>query len=307
MTHSNSSAGGSHPPADRSRIPVDHPVPVNPRPADRSRIPVDHSVPANPQADRFHPRPADRSHPRPADRSYPHPPADRSRIPVDHSVPANSHPPADRSRIPVDHRVPVNRPADGSHPHFPADRSRIPVDHPVPANPQADRSHPRPADDSRPHPPADRSHTPAGHPVPADPQAANNLYIGPEGEENADEHPFLADPQAVSDFYEGGDNADDTGRRKHRAARNSKSHEAKPSQLGYYDGPWTDVLVNARHNYRKHLHTNDPFPERNIDNLKDVQNILLEAIAEHKADGGVLDDGSYSFIHLQSLDSLAIS
>jgi len=40
------------------------------------------------------------------------------------------------------------------------------------------------------------------------------------------------------------------------AAHNSKPcGEAKPSQLGFYSGPWLDVLIDARNNYRKMVHT----------------------------------------------------
>jgi hypothetical protein len=51
------------------------------------------------------------------------------------------------------------------------------------------------------------------------------------------------------------------------------------------------VLVAARNDYRRFLHITDPFPERNMDNLKDAHNILLEAIGECVEKGGELDDG----------------
>jgi hypothetical protein len=55
------------------------------------------------------------------------------------------------------------------------------------------------------------------------------------------------------------------------------------------------VIITARHYYRKRIHTIDPFPERNLNKIKDAQNNLLEAIAEHKNNGCDLDD-SLSFL-----------
>jgi hypothetical protein len=67
--------------------------------------------------------------------------------------------------------------------------------------------------------------------------------------------------------------------------------EAKPSQLGFYASPWVDILIMARNNYRKLIHTVDPFPEQNADSLKDVHDILLEAIAEYMDGGGEIEEG----------------
>jgi hypothetical protein len=80
-----------------------------------------------------------------------------------------------------------------------------------------------------------------------------------------------------------------------RAPRNSKSHVAKPSQLGFYSGPWVDVLIYARNGYRKLIHTKEPFPERNLENLKVAQNTLLEAISEYMETDGRLDESLYLF------------
>jgi hypothetical protein len=78
-----------------------------------------------------------------------------------------------------------------------------------------------------------------------------------------------------------------------RAARNSKPRgDTKPSHLGFYSGPWVDVLVHARNNYRKTIHTSDPFPERSAETLKVAKDILLEAIGLYVEAGGCLDRGS---------------
>ena len=126
---------------------------------------------------------------------------------------------------------------------------------------------------------ANPSHVPDNHPqVPADPADEDRF------------HGFHTNAGDSGDEDEG--NASDHGNRKIRATRNSKSHgDAKPSQLGYYSGPWVTVLTNARNSYRKHIHTSDPFPERNLENLNDARNILLEAIGEYKDNGFDLDEG----------------
>ena len=108
-------------------------------------------------------------------------------------------------------------------------------------------------------------------------------------------------PEA-SDNEEDGDSSNGSVKITH-TARNSKHRgEAKPSQLGFYAGPWIDILIIARNNYRKLIHTVDPFPERNTDSLKDAHNILLEAIAEYKDYGGKVDEGlsdsPHSFLKL---------
>lgn len=71
--------------------------------------------------------------------------------------------------------------------------------------------------------------------------------------------------------------------------------EAKPSQLGFYSGPWLDVLVDTRNSYRRMIHTSagEAFPERNPENLMAAHNILLEAISEYMNHGGQLDECLY--------------
>ena len=64
-----------------------------------------------------------------------------------------------------------------------------------------------------------------------------------------------------------------------------------------------DVLIAARNDYRKFLHTADPFPERNTDSLRDVHNILLDAICEFKETGGELDNGSLLLLFIFEVHS----
>jgi hypothetical protein len=116
----------------------------------------------------------------------------------------------------------------------------------------------------------------------------------------------IANPEAGSDS-DHEDNMSDNGKTANRATRNSKSHgDAKPSQLGYYRGAWLDVLIAARNNYRKMIHTSNPFPERNPDNLREAHNFLLEAIAEHTDQGGQLDECSFilSFSFLKHANNM---
>ena len=77
------------------------------------------------------------------------------------------------------------------------------------------------------------------------------------------------------------DNISDNGGRTVHSARHLKSHgDPKSFQLNYYTSIWVDVLVDARNNYRKLINTRTPFPERSVENLREAQNLLLEAIAK---------------------------
>ena len=251
----------SHVPANSTQDPVD-----------RSNVPGDHSN----YLCNCSRTPADRSH---APANSTQVPADRSQVPGNRSnAPANStQVPRAANRSHVQNND-SNAPADRSQARrVPGNSTQVPVDH---YNAPGNRSNA----------PADRSHRVPGNST----QVPNHSYNAPD-DHSVPANRVPANFSQVSDPDEADDedNGNDNGGRKQRATRNSKSHgEPKPNQLGYYSGPWNDVLVNARHQYRKFIHTNDPFPERNLSSLKDVQDILLEAIAAHKEEGGELDEGS---------------
>ena len=77
-----------------------------------------------------------------------------------------------------------------------------------------------------------------------------------------------------------------------RAARHSKSTgELKPDTMAYYRGtPWSAILAQAKIKYRRHIALVHGFPDRD-EHLCDAHDILLEAIEEFKAEGGILDQG----------------
>ena len=79
-----------------------------------------------------------------------------------------------------------------------------------------------------------------------------------------------------------------------RAKRNSKKshHNPHPHHLGFYSGTWYDVLVEAKFKYRLFIHTENPFPERNSNSLRDAHDCLLETITKFKDDGIHLDEGT---------------
>ncbi|KAM6491219.1 hypothetical protein JOM56_013458 [Amanita muscaria] len=80
-----------------------------------------------------------------------------------------------------------------------------------------------------------------------------------------------------------------------RATRNSKlQREAKDFQLGFYSGPWVDILITARNQYRRMIHTHDPFPERNAGTLKEAHDFLLEATWEYVDNIGKVDESVYN-------------
>jgi hypothetical protein len=216
------------------------------------------------------------------------------RVP-DHSRSRGQHVPAHRSnsRVPDDRsrsRVPDGRsysrvPDDRSHSRFAevqADRSHSRF----PERVQADHSHVRAV-------PADRSRHSIVHTDRARsraPLAANLDIANLEGPENDDDK----------------DNTSDNGGRTVRAARNSKPlGDPKSSQLNYYSGIWYDILVDARNSYRKLIHTTNPFPERNADNLTCAHNLLLDTIGEYVEKGkGDLDECNFFFFILEARSQL---
>ncbi|KAF8240967.1 hypothetical protein L208DRAFT_1215051, partial [Tricholoma matsutake] len=54
-----------------------------------------------------------------------------------------------------------------------------------------------------------------------------------------------------------------------------------PSQLSFYEGHWIHILNSAKALYRYMIHTDIPFPERNIKNLKIAQECILEAFSNY--------------------------
>ena len=89
-------------------------------------------------------------------------------------------------------------------------------------------------------------------------------------------------------------NVSDDGRKTtaHAACNSKPCGEAKPSQLGFYGGPWLDVLVDARNIYKWTVHTieGEAFTECNTENLVVAHNILLEAISDYIEHGGQLNE-----------------
>ena len=79
-----------------------------------------------------------------------------------------------------------------------------------------------------------------------------------------------------------------------RAKRNSRKshHNPHPNHLGFYSGTWHDVLVEAKFKYRLFIHTENPFPERNTNSLRDAHDCLLEIITKYQDDGILLDEGT---------------
>ena len=92
---------------------------------------------------------------------------------------------------------------------------------------------------------------------------------------------------------ESDDETDDSEDPIPRAKRNSKKshHDPYPHHLGYYTGTWRDVLVEAKTKYRLFIHTQNPFPERNKNGLRDAHDCLLETITKFKDDGTQIDEG----------------
>ncbi|KAF8232143.1 hypothetical protein L208DRAFT_1465797 [Tricholoma matsutake] len=65
--------------------------------------------------------------------------------------------------------------------------------------------------------------------------------------------------------------------------RDLRSHNLGPlpSELGFYEGHWIHILNSAKALYRYMIHTDIPFLERNIKNLKIAQECILEAFSNY--------------------------
>lgn len=165
------------------------------------------------------------------------------------------------------------------------------------------RSHCPPVDDSRSHGTAEVTREcchPAGESrVHSSSQAHAASYDALDVDVNTE----------ASDNEEDGDGSNGSVKITCAACNLKAFSEAKPSQLGFYAGPWVNVLIIARNNYRRLIHTVNPFPEWNADSLKDAHDILLEAITEYEDYGGKVDkglsDGLHSFLKLAN-NALAV-
>ena len=137
----------------------------------------------------------------------------------------------------------------------------------------------------------DHSNTPDGH------------TIGTWTASQANPDVNITSPEADVENHDG--NVSNNGEKMTtHAACNSKPHgEAKPSQLGFYSDPWLNVLIGARNNYRKMVHTSayEGFLEHNAQNLTVAHNILLKSISEYIEHSSQLDEclyQSFSFLKL---------
>ena len=69
---------------------------------------------------------------------------------------------------------------------------------------------------------------------------------------------------------------------KKRAKHNLTYHDAKPSQLRFYNGAWVDILERAKQHFWLWLITECPFAEREV-NFPDARRALNKAIEESQA------------------------
>lgn len=65
---------------------------------------------------------------------------------------------------------------------------------------------------------------------------------------------------------------------------------AKPTQLQYYPGQWTDVLNDAKMRFRLFISTENAFPTPGV-GREAAENALADAMNAHKADGGTVEPG----------------
>ncbi|KAF9455572.1 hypothetical protein BDZ94DRAFT_653095, partial [Collybia nuda] len=87
-----------------------------------------------------------------------------------------------------------------------------------------------------------------------------------------------------------------------RAPRNSKVQKEgpKPTQLGFYEPPWTDVLSNAKDDYDIYIHTQNGFPE-DSDSASDC---LLGSIQKYNEDTRNIEPLDESYFNIQAMTTL---
>jgi hypothetical protein len=97
----------------------------------------------------------------------------------------------------------------------------------------------------------------------------------------------------------------DTSRHLRRAKRYSRTPkseiEAKPTQMGFYDGHWRDVLDAAKLNFRRWLACIDAFPTRQAHLSGEVAECVSEARAEYSDKGHSLGRGRFLPVNLPFL------
>jgi hypothetical protein len=69
----------------------------------------------------------------------------------------------------------------------------------------------------------------------------------------------------------------------HAPLSHSRSSHKEPtsSQIGFYSGHWSRILVSAKARFRLYVHIDVAFPERNDKNMKHASDCLLEVIQEY--------------------------
>lgn len=85
-----------------------------------------------------------------------------------------------------------------------------------------------------------------------------------------------------------------------RAPRNSKCGTRKRvnfTQLQAYPGQWRSVLEDAKARNRCTTTIETGFPTRRV-GLKQAEDCLVEAMASHKAEGGVVEAGMCQFLYI---------
>ncbi|RDB31095.1 hypothetical protein Hypma_000006 [Hypsizygus marmoreus] len=94
----------------------------------------------------------------------------------------------------------------------------------------------------------------------------------------------------------GSDNDSNDEDVKTRAHRNSKPTLRKPTQIGFYEGAWVDVLMQAKYEFRKHIHLYEPFPEKTTKIMRIAAECVTEAIASYELVPGnpMLDESIYN-------------
>ncbi|KAF9455601.1 hypothetical protein BDZ94DRAFT_1277848 [Collybia nuda] len=94
--------------------------------------------------------------------------------------------------------------------------------------------------------------------------------------------------------------------RKQRSNRATQDSEPMPTQMQYYkdSAAWTDILENAKNEYRLYIHTRDPFPERTKATLQRAGDCVLEMITAYEDDPRNKEPLDNSYYNLRSMSIL---
>jgi len=75
-----------------------------------------------------------------------------------------------------------------------------------------------------------------------------------------------------------------------------QTKDPNPQSLGYYPPGWKSMLIQAKRKWQYHIVIKNLFSDHE-DHLHKAETVLLGAIEDYQACGGILEDGMIVFWH----------